>query len=108
MELTVYNVEGKKAGEVTLDADIFKGGINKWVLRQAILAHQTNRRRGTASTKTRGEVRGGGRKPFIQKGSGRARAGTIRSPLWVGGGVVFGPKSRIFEYSLPQPEHFFA
>ena len=90
------------AGKITLDEDIFKGEINRWVLREAILAHQTNRRRGTASTKTRGEVSGGGRKPFAQKGTGRARAGTIRSPLWVGGGVVFGPKSRSFEYSLPK------
>lgn len=100
MQLPLYNVEGKKAGKITLDEDIFKGEINRWVLREAILAHQTNRRRGTASTKTRGEVRGGGRKPFVQKGTGRARAGTIRSPLWVGGGIVFGPKSRSFEYSL--------
>ena len=102
MQLPLYNVEGKKNGKITLDEEIFKGEINRWVLREAILAHQTNRRRGTASTKTRGEVSGGGRKPFAQKGTGRARAGTIRSPLWVGGGVVFGPKSRSFEYSLPK------
>ncbi len=100
MQLPLYNVEGKKNGKITLDEDIFKGEINRWVLREEILAHQINRRRGTASTKTRGEVRGGGRKPFVQKGTGRARAGTIRSPLWVGGGIVFGPKSRSFEYSL--------
>ena len=102
MQVPLYNVEGKKAGEITLDEDIFEGEINRWILREVILVHQTNRRRGTASTKSRGEVRGGGRKPFIQKGTGRARAGSIRSPLWVGGGVVFGPKPRGFEYSLPK------
>jgi large subunit ribosomal protein L4 len=102
MELQLYNVEGENTGKITLDEDIFKGEINRWVLREAILAHQTKRRRGTASTKSRSEVRGGGRKPFIQKGTGRARAGSIRSPLWVGGGVTFGPKSRSFEYSLPK------
>ncbi len=102
MQLPLYNVEGKKNGKITLDEEIFKGEINRWVLREAILAHQTNRRRGTASTKTRGEVRGGGRKPFAQKGSGRARAGSIRSPLWVGGGITFGPGPRNFEYSLPK------
>lgn len=102
MQLPLYNVGGKKAGEITLDEDVFKGEINRWALREVILAHQTNRRRGTASTKSRDEVRGGGRKPFVQKGTGRARAGSIRSPLWIGGGVVFGPKSRSFEYSLPK------
>lgn len=102
MELPVYNMNGKKAGEVTLDKDVFEGEINRWILREAILAHEANQRRGTASTRSRSEVRGGGRKPFIQKGTGRARAGSIRSPLWVGGGVVFGPKPRSFKHNLPK------
>ncbi|MCD6082688.1 50S ribosomal protein L4 [Candidatus Aerophobetes bacterium] len=83
-----------------LDKDIFSGEINQAVLREAVLAYQSNQRQGTACTKTRGEVRGGGRKPWIQKGTGRARAGSIRSPIWVGGGTVFGPKPRSFKYPL--------
>jgi len=102
MQAPLYDAKGKRAGDITLDKDIFEGDINRWILREAILAHHTNQRRGTASTKSRSEVRGGGRKPFAQKGTGRARAGTIRSPLRVGGGVTFGPKPRRFEYSLPK------
>jgi len=102
MQAPLYDAKGKRAGDITLDKDIFEGDINRWILREVILAHHANQRRGTASTKTRGEVRGGGRKPFAQKGTGRARAGTIRSPLRVGGGVTFGPKPRSFEYSLPK------
>jgi len=102
MQAPLYDAKGKRAGDITLDKDIFEGDINRWILREVILAHHTNQRRGTASTKGRSEVRGGGRKPFAQKGTGRARAGTIRSPLWVGGGVTFGPKPRSFEYSLPK------
>jgi large subunit ribosomal protein L4 len=102
MQAPLYDVKGKRAGDITLDKDIFEGDINRWILREVILAHHANQRRGTASTKTRGEVRGGGRKPFAQKGTGRARAGTIRSPLRVGGGITFGPKPRSFEYSLPK------
>lgn len=102
MQAPLYDAKGKRAGDITLDKDIFEGDINRWILREVILAHHTNQRRGTASTKGRSEVRGGGRKPFAQKGTGRARAGTIRSPLRVGGGVTFGPKPRSFEYSLPK------
>lgn len=102
MQAPLYDAKGKRAGDITLDKDIFEGDINRWILREVILAHHTNQRRGTASTKGRSEVRGGGRKPFAQKGTGRARAGTIRSPLRVGGGVTFGPKPRNFKYSLPK------
>lgn len=102
MQVPLYDTKGERAGDITLDKDIFEGDINRWILREVILAHHTNQRRGTASTKSRSEVAGGGRKPFAQKGTGRARAGTIRSPLRVGGGVTFGPKPRSFEYSLPK------
>lgn len=102
METAVYNMQGKEVEKISLDKDIFEGEINQAVLREAVLAHEAARRQGTASTKSRGEVRGGGKKPWAQKGTGRARAGSIRSPLWVGGGVTFGPKPRSFRYSLPR------
>ncbi|RLE15409.1 50S ribosomal protein L4 [Candidatus Aerophobetes bacterium] len=102
MEWDVYNMQGEKIGSCGLEDDIFAGEVNQPLLREAVLAYQTNLRQGTVSTKTRGEVSGGGRKPWPQKGTGRARAGSIRSPLWVGGGVVFGPKPRNFSYPLPK------
>jgi large subunit ribosomal protein L4 len=80
----------------------FDGTVNEAVLHQAIRALLNNRRQGTASTKTRGEVSGGGRKPWRQKGTGRARAGTTRSPLWPGGGIVFGPHPRDYRTKLPR------
>ncbi len=100
MNVKVYDIKGREVEEMELDKDIFSGEINQAVLREAVLAYQSNQRQGTACTKTRGEVRGGGRKPWIQKGTGRARAGSIRSPIWVGGGTVFGPKPRSFKYPL--------
>ena len=102
MEVKVYNMQGKEVEKISLDKNVFEGEINQAVLREAVLAYEAARRQGTASTKSRSEVRGGGRKPWMQKGTGRARAGSIRSPLWVGGGVIFGPKPRSFRYSLPQ------
>ena len=75
---------------------------NKHLLHLAVLREQSNKRAGTASTKTKAEVRGGGKKPWKQKGTGRARAGSIRSPLWVGGGIIFGPKPRSYEMNLPK------
>jgi len=102
MEWDVYNMQGEKVSRCELDDSIFKGEVNQPVLREAVIAYQANLRQGTASTKTRGEVSGGGRKPWPQKGTGRARAGSIRSPLWVGGGVVFGPRPRDFTYRLPR------
>ena len=83
-----------------LDPKIFDGNVNKAVLYQVINMYQANKRQGNASTKTRANVRGGGRKPWKQKGTGRARVGSIRSPLWKGGGVVFGPHPRDYSYTL--------
>ncbi|MEA1964511.1 MAG: 50S ribosomal protein L4 [Candidatus Aerophobetes bacterium] len=100
MEIKVYNVEGKESERIDLSEDIFNQEIKDASLREALLAYLVNRRQGTISTKGRSEVRGGGRKPWVQKGTGRARAGTIRSPLWIGGGVTFGPKPRKFKYPL--------
>lgn len=102
MKVPVYNMRGEKIATIELNKDIFEGEVKKNLLHQAQIAHQKNCRQGTVSTKKRDEVRGGGRKPWPQKGTGRARAGSIRSPLWVGGGVSFGPKPRNFEYRLPR------
>lgn len=93
----VYNLEGKEVGEENLNPKIFGVKIDAAVVHQAIVAGMANRRSVIAHTKGRGEVRGGGRKPWRQKGTGRARHGSIRSPLWVGGGITFGPtKERNF------------
>jgi large subunit ribosomal protein L4 len=100
--LPIYNTEGKEINKINLDPRVFDGKINRDVLYQAVLNYRANQRSGLASTKTRGEVSGGGRKPWRQKGTGRARVGSIRSPLWKGGGVVFGPHPRDYSYSLPQ------
>ncbi|NLN29507.1 MAG: 50S ribosomal protein L4 [Firmicutes bacterium] len=101
-KVPVYNMEGNQVGEIELSDEIFGTEVNEPLLHQAIVAYEANRRQGTASTKTRGEVRGGGRKPWRQKGTGRARHGSIRSPIWVGGGVVFGPKPRSYRQALPR------
>lgn len=101
-EFPVYGREGGKIGSIELRDDVFSAPVNKDVLYDVVLMYMSNRRAGTASTKTRGEVRGGGRKPWRQKGTGRARHGSIRSPIWVGGGVVFGPKPRDYSYSVPK------
>ncbi|MBI2484003.1 50S ribosomal protein L4 [Candidatus Uhrbacteria bacterium] len=91
--LSVYNVEGKVVAERELSSAVFGVAINPHVVHFASVAHQANKRTVLASTKGRGEVRGGGKKPWRQKGTGRARHGSIRSPLWKGGGVVFGPRT---------------
>ncbi len=98
----LYNLAGKEIEKITLDADVFDGEVNLDLLHQAKLMYEANLRQGTSSVKTRGEVRGGGRKPWRQKGTGRARAGSIRSPIWRGGGKVFGPSPRSYYYRLPQ------
>ena len=85
-----------------LKEEIFGVAIRPHLLHQAVVAHGNNRRRGTAATKTRGFVRGGGKKPWRQKGTGRARAGSIRSPIWVGGGTIFGPQPRDYSSQLPK------
>lgn len=101
-EISIYNINGKSVGKMELDKKIFDGEVNKAVLYQIVKMYQANLRQGNASTKTRSDVSGGGKKPWKQKGTGRARAGTIRSPLWRGGGIVFGPHPRDYSYSLPK------
>lgn len=98
--ITVYNQEGKQIEKIELNKNIFDGIVNSDLLYQAVKMYHANKRQGTASTKTRGEVSGGGKKPWRQKHTGRARAGSIRSPLWKGGGVVFGPHPREFNQTL--------
>ena len=87
-------MDGKECGQIELKDEIFNAEVNTVVMHEVVVAHLANRRQGTQSAKTRAEVRGGGRKPYRQKGTGRARQGSIRSPQWVGGGVVFAPKPR--------------
>ncbi len=94
--IPVYNMEGNEVEKLELDANLFDGKVNRGLLHQVVISYMANRRRGTASTKSRGEVRGGGRKPWAQKGTGRARAGSIRSPIFRGGGVIFGPHPRSY------------
>ncbi len=101
MNAKLYDVKGNEKGTVRLNDAVFKIKPNKSAIYYALRAELANARQGTASTKGRSEVRGGGRKPYRQKGTGRARAGTRRSPLWTGGGIVFGPKPRSYRVSLP-------
>lgn len=98
----VYNMDGTKVSEVELPDEIFDVPIKKNILHEVVTMQLANRRAGTASTKGRSEVRGGGQKPYRQKGTGRARAGSRRSPLWRGGGITFGPKPRSFSYKVPK------
>ncbi|MFH1413522.1 MAG: 50S ribosomal protein L4 [Candidatus Omnitrophota bacterium] len=100
--LPIYNNEGKEAESIKLDKDVFDGKINSAALHQAVVAYRANQRMGLACVKSRGEVSGGGVKPWRQKGTGRARVGSIRSPLWRGGGVTFGPVPRDFSVRLPK------
>lgn len=93
LTLKVYNQNGQVVGDIELDASIFGVAVNPGLIEQAIVTTLANRRTAIAHTKTRGEVRGGGKKPWRQKGTGRARQGSIRSPQWRGGGVIFGPRS---------------
>ena len=98
----VLDLKGKKVGELQLEDSVFAAELKVGPMHQAVIRQLANARAGSANTKTRAEVRGGGRKPWRQKGTGRARAGSIRSPLWHGGGVVFGPKPRDYSVSMPQ------
>lgn len=100
--VSVYNMGGDPVGEIELRDDIFGVAANPAVLHEAVVMYLANRRRGTHDTKTRAEVSGGGRKPWRQKGTGRARHGSIRSPIWRGGGIVFGPHPRDYGYRLPK------
>ncbi|MBU4533913.1 MAG: 50S ribosomal protein L4 [Eubacteriales bacterium] len=101
-KVAVYNVEGDNVGELELSDTIFGQAVNQTVMHEVVVMQLANRRRGTHQTKTRSDVRGGGRKPWRQKGTGRARHGTIRSPIWRGGGIVFGPHPRDYSYSVPK------
>ncbi len=99
-QVSKYDINGKEIGEYELNDKVFAEEINEHVVHEVVTAQLAAKRRGTASTKTRSEVRGGGRKPWRQKGTGRARHGTIRSPLWVGGGITFGPKPRSYKKNV--------
>jgi len=98
--VAVYNIDGKKVDSIELNDEIFGIEPNKEVVHMAVVQYLANQRQGTQSAKTRAEVRGGGRKPWRQKGTGRARQGSIRSPQWKGGGVVFAPKPRDYSFKL--------
>ena len=102
MELSIVDTKNKKVGSLEVSEDVFGADINEYLLHDVVVMQLANRRRGTASTKIRDEVRGGGKKPWKQKGTGRARAGSSRSPLWRGGGIVFGPKPRDYSYKVPK------
>ncbi len=101
-KVAVYNVTGAQTGELELNDSVFGVEVNVPVMHQAVVMQLANQRHGTHATKTRGLVRGGGKKPWKQKGTGRARAGSIRSPLWVGGGTVFGPQPRSHAIAMPR------
>jgi len=98
----VVNIQGEKVGEVELNDAIWATDVKPYLIHDVVVMQLNNRRRGTAKTKTRGEVRGGGKKPWRQKGTGRARAGSTTSPVWVGGGTVFGPRPKEYHMSLPK------
>tara|TARA_Y100001970_G_C14193783_1_gene836917 strand:- start:490 stop:1113 length:624 start_codon:yes stop_codon:yes gene_type:complete len=102
MKINIYNLDGEIVDSVKAEEQIFKVELKKTVIRQAILAELSNLRQGTHSSKNRSAVSGGGKKPWKQKGRGVARAGTIRSPLWKGGGVVFGPEPHKYKHKLPK------
>jgi len=102
VSIKVYSIDKKESEELKLDNKIFDKKVNEPVIQQAVRMYLANKRKGSANTKTRAEVRGGGAKPWKQKGTGRARAGSNSSPLWRKGGVTFGPKPRDFHYSIPK------
>lgn len=98
----VFNTEGSQVGEIALNDEIFGAKVNKALLHQAVVMQLASRRLGTVAVKNRSAVRGGGKKPWRQKGTGQARHGSRRSPIWRGGGIVFGPQPRSYSYSLPK------
>jgi len=101
-KVKVYNISGEVVGDIDLSDAVFGAPVNEALLHDAVLMYRARQRLGTASTKIRSEVRGGGRKPWRQKGTGRARHGSIRTPLRRGGGITFGPRPRDYAYSLPK------
>jgi large subunit ribosomal protein L4 len=102
MQVTLYNKDGQKSGTLELNDSVFGIEPNENAMHQAVVAHLAQKRQGNAKTKLRSEVSGGGRKPWKQKGRGGARAGSTRSPLWVGGGTIHGPHPRDYVYKLPK------
>ncbi len=101
-KVNVYNMLGEQVGEIELDENVFGVEVNQHVVYEVVKNQLANKRQGTQSAKTRAEVRGGGRKPWRQKGTGRARQGSIRAPHFTGGGVTFAPKPRDYSYSVPK------
>ena len=101
-KLAVYNSKGKEVDSISLDKEFVKGRVNTRVLYYALNNYRASQHKGTHKTKKRREVSGGGKKPWKQKGTGRARTGSIRNPIWRGGGIVFGPVVRSYAYSIPR------
>ncbi len=102
MDIKIFSVDGEEKNSVTLDEGVFSREVSEGTIYYAINNELANRRTGTASTKTRGEVRGSNAKPWRQKGTGNARSGDKKSPVWVGGGTIFGPKPRDYSYKMPR------
>jgi large subunit ribosomal protein L4 len=100
MKLKIFTTDATNSSEQDFNLPVFEGDKGLQAVKEVVVAHRANARLGTHSTKTRGEVRGGGKKPWAQKGTGRARAGSTRSPIWSGGGVVFGPKPRDYSKKI--------
>lgn len=107
-QVNLVSQTGEKKGTLNIKDEIFSAAIRTDIIHLSCVNHLNNKRRGTSSTKTKAEVRGGGKKPWRQKGSGRARAGSIRSPLWRGGGITFGPRPRDYKKTLPKQVRRFA
>ena len=103
-KVNVYNIEGKKVSDVDLKEEVFGIEPNEAIIHSVLVNYLANQRQGTQSTKTRSEVTGGGRKPWRQKGTGRARQGSIRAPQWIKGGIALGPKPRSYRYSINKKE----
>ncbi len=101
-QIAVYNAKREKVSDITLSEQVFNRAVKVHVVHEVVKAQLNARRAGTAAVKGRSDVRGGGKKPWRQKGTGRARAGSTRSPLWRHGGVIFGPHPRDFHYSIPK------
>ena len=102
--VSVYNMEGKEVGTIELNDAVFGVDVNEHLVHKAVVAQLANKRQGTQKAKTRAEVRGGGRKPWRQKGTGHARQGSIRAPQWKGGGVVFAPTPRDYSFKMNKRE----